>query len=146
MAISTRLGRVKKLEQARFLLWEGDGSFSQHKVLSCPPPAQCSTRHDASRLPCSVKPRASPEDARGFGTDSLEQLPLARLSCSHSPDPGAKSGTSPLRSVAFPSHKAIVCAGRLSQARCHFLQPLTALVQWGHGLSAPFLSFLLHFP
>lgn len=71
-----------------------------------------------------------------------------QLSCSHPPDPRSKSGTSPLRSVAFPSHKAIVCVGRLSQTRCHFLQPRMAPAQQGHPVCTfpqLYISFL-HLP
>lgn len=45
----------------------------------------------------------------------------------------AKSGTSPLRSVALPSLKTPVQEGRLSQTRCHFLQPLPAPACCGYG-------------
>lgn len=86
---------------------------------------QCSTRQ-----PPTV-PGSGSEVLQAPGQEFRSSRP--QLSCSHPPDPRSKSGTSPLRSVAFPSHKAIVCVGRLSQTRCHFLQPRMAPAQQGHA-------------
>lgn len=123
---------------------QGEPNFYPGKVHLTnrkPFPMQHKAPKPSSR-PAPTVPRASwalPMDHRPRGCCSTHSGLLSASgpevcsSCSRSlSDPhGAKSGTSPPRSVAFPSHKATVRAGRLSQTRCHFPQPLLAPAQCG---------------